>query len=180
MFNDTTVTVRGWAGNDPMVYRTTDEQTGADNQISATIVSVGVTARVYNRKTKAYEDGPTTWYSVRCYGPLAQHVAASVRKGAPLLVRGSLRVNEYTDNQGQQRTRLVLIADSVAIDLNVMVASYRKPDEEHSAPAGNRVGSEQNLLSSQKSVSEFGAPASNNAVGVLQHLVCETPVAIAA
>ena len=129
MFNDTTVTVRGWAGGDPMVYHSTDEQTGADTQITATVVNLGVTPRLYNRQNKAYEDGPTTWYSVRCFGALAQHVADTVRRGAPLLVRGSLRAKEYNDRNGQQRTSLQILADSVAIDLNVMVAKYSKPGE---------------------------------------------------
>lgn len=141
MFNDTIVSVRGWAGADPTIYHSTDPQTGADNQISVATVNLGVTGRSYNRQVKAYEDGPTTWYQVRCYGALAKHVEQSVRKGAPLLVRGSLRIREYNDKQGQKRTALQIMADSVAIDLNVMVASYNKPEaisaDKALTPAGN-------------------------------------------
>ncbi len=127
MANDTIIAVRGWAGSDPTMYRHRDSETGKDTQISSAMVSVGVTARNYNRHTNKFEDGQTTWYSVRCFGALAHNVGISVHKGAPLLIRGRFMAKHYTDKDGIERTSQQIIADSVAIDLNNMVATYAKP-----------------------------------------------------
>lgn len=127
MANDTIIAVRGWAGSDPMMYQHRDSETGKDTHISSAMVSVGVTARNYNRHTNKFEDGQTTWYSVRCFGALAHNVGISVHKGAPLLIRGRFMAKHYTDKDGIERTSQQIIADSVAIDLNNMVATYVKP-----------------------------------------------------
>lgn len=127
MVNDTIIAVRGWAGSDPTMYRHRDAETGKDTQISSATVSVGVTARSYSRHSNKFEDGETTWYSVRCFGTLAHNVGISVRKGAPLLIRGRFTARHYTDKDGIERTSQQIIADSVAIDLNNMVATYAKP-----------------------------------------------------
>ncbi|MCI5825114.1 MAG: single-stranded DNA-binding protein [Arcanobacterium sp.] len=126
MANDTVISVRGWAGCDPTVYRNEHPDSGADLKISAAVFTLGVTPRVFNKHSRAYEDGTTTWYSVRCFGALAVNVGMSVHRGAPLLVRGRLAARSFTDKRGVERTIQQIVADSVAIDLNFMVATYSK------------------------------------------------------
>ena len=134
MVNDTTITVRGWAGMDPAVYTNRDSESGKDVKISTTIFTMGVTARNYSAKQGGYVDGVTTWYSVRCFGALARNVADTVHKGAPLLVRGRFVTRPYTDRDGNERTSQVILADSVAIDLNSMIATYHKAGATPLAP----------------------------------------------
>ena len=127
MVNDTVVTVRGWVGAEPRLYANTDAASGNDISVSSATFSLGVTPRNWNRRENRFMDGPTSWYSIRCYGALAQNVHQSVHKGAPLLVRGRIGTRQYTDKQGVSRTLQVVFADSVAIDLNNVVANYHKP-----------------------------------------------------
>ncbi|MDD7465423.1 MAG: single-stranded DNA-binding protein [Actinomycetaceae bacterium] len=130
MANDTVISVRGWAGCDPTIYKNENPDSGEDLQLSSAIFTLGVTPRMYNKRSHAYENGATTWYSVRCYGSLAVNVGKSVRRGAPLLVRGRLITRSFTDKQGTDRSVQQIVADSVAIDLNFMVAAYAKSSDE--------------------------------------------------
>lgn len=126
MANDTSITVRGWAGAKPTLYINSQTQGEKISKISTTVLNVGVTPRNYNRQTGDFQDGDTTWYSVRCYGALARNVAISIQKGTPVLVRGKLTTRSYQDKTGADRQAQVIIADSLAIDLNYGVANYVK------------------------------------------------------
>lgn len=126
MANDTSITVRGWAGAKPTLYINSQTQGQKISKISTTVLNVGVTPRNYNRQTGDFQDGDTTWYSVRCYGALARNVAISIQKGTPVLVRGKLTTRSYQDKTGVDRQAQVIIADSLAIDLNYGVANYVK------------------------------------------------------
>lgn len=126
MANDTSITVRGWAGAKPTLYINSQTQGKKISKISTTVLNVGVTPRNYNRQTGDFQDGDTTWYSVRCYGALARNVAISIQKGTPVLVRGKLTTRSYQDKTGVDRQAQVIIADSLAIDLNYGVANYMK------------------------------------------------------
>ncbi len=70
-------------------------------------------------------DGNTTWIEVTCFRALAEHVAASVRKGDPLIVVGRLRTSVWSKD-GETHERLVLEADSLGHDLNRGTASFRR------------------------------------------------------
>ena len=106
MSNETYLTVRGYAGADPTLF-----SNGASGRTA--VLRVGVTARTRNRETGKYEDGRTAWYSVRCYGDLGENVALTIRKGAPVLVRGKLVQRRWEGNDRVERTDLVIVADSL-------------------------------------------------------------------
>jgi single-strand DNA-binding protein len=72
-----------------------------------------------------YGDGNTTWIDVSCFRTLAAHVAASVRKGDPVIVIGKLRTSVW-EKDGQTRERLVLEADIIGHDLNRGTAMFRR------------------------------------------------------
>lgn len=129
MSNETTITVRGWAGNDPIIYSNSDSADGNQTRISTVVVNVGVTARIFSRKSGQFEDGNTTWYAVRCYGSLARNVSMCVHRGTPLLVRGRLVTRSYVDKEGVTRTSNIIMADSVGIDLNNGIASFVKSSQ---------------------------------------------------
>jgi single-strand DNA-binding protein len=78
------------------------------------------------RSKGEWGDGNTTWIDVSCFRGLAEHVAASVRKGDPVVVVGRLRTNVW-DQDGQSRSRLVIEAETVGHDLNRGTAVFRRP-----------------------------------------------------
>jgi single-strand DNA-binding protein len=77
------------------------------------------------RTKSGWADGNTTWIEVSCFRLLAEHVAASVRKGDPVVVVGKLRTNVW-EKDGQTHERLVLEADMVGHDLNRGTSAFRR------------------------------------------------------
>ena len=83
---------------------------------SVTAFRLACTPRVRG-KDGEYSDGNTTWIDVTCFRSLAAHVAASVRKGDPVIVIGKLRTSVWIKD-GQTRERLGLEAETVGHDLS--------------------------------------------------------------
>jgi single-strand DNA-binding protein len=72
-----------------------------------------------------YGDGNTTWIDVSCFRGLATNVAASIRKGDPVIVSGRLRTSVW-EKDGQTRERLTLEADVIGHDLTRGTAIFRR------------------------------------------------------
>jgi single-strand DNA-binding protein len=100
---------------------------------SVTAFRLACTPRVRG-KGGEYSDGNTTWIDVTCFRSLAAHVAASVRKGDPVIVIGKLRTSVWTKD-GQTRERLGLEAETVGHDLSRGTAIFRKAVRPSAEPA---------------------------------------------
>jgi single-strand DNA-binding protein len=72
-----------------------------------------------------FSDGNTTWIDVTCFRSLATHVAASIRKGDPVIVVGRLRTSVW-EKDGQTRERIGLEAETVGHDLTRGTAIFRR------------------------------------------------------
>ena len=79
-------------------------------------------------------DGNTTWINVTCFRSLAAHVAASVRKGDPVIVIGKLRTSVWKKD-GQTRERLALEAEAVGHDLTRGTAIFRRTPKATTEPS---------------------------------------------
>ncbi len=84
----------------------------------------GVVANFRMAATNGYQDRRTqqwvertTYINVSAWRGLGEHVAASVRKGQPVVVVGRLRQREY-DKDGQRMTVVEVDAEVVGHDLN--------------------------------------------------------------
>ncbi len=66
---------------------------------------------------QGWVDGETIWFNVTVWRGLAEHVAASIKKGDRVIVEGKLSQRTWTDDKGQARTNLEVDADCVGIDL---------------------------------------------------------------
>lgn len=108
MANDTTIMVRGRAGTTP---RLMDGKKG-----DWTTFRLATSSR-YRLPGGQWRDGRTTWYTVHANGDLAGRAADSVRSGAPLVVRGRVELDTYTDRDGVPRSDLVLQADAIGLDI---------------------------------------------------------------
>ncbi|MFT4110936.1 single-stranded DNA-binding protein [Propionicimonas sp.] len=71
-------------------------------------------------------DDRTTWLQVACNRALAQNVKSSLGKGDPVIVVGRLRTDRWTDDQGVQRERIKLQAQSVGHDLSRGTSVFRR------------------------------------------------------
>lgn len=105
-----TVTIKGWAGASPVLTATKNGKPFAR-------LRVGSTDRYRNDKDE-WVDAETDWYTVRVWGERAENLAASVRKGDPLVITGRLELEKWTTTEGEQRADLVLRATALGHDLS--------------------------------------------------------------
>ncbi|GAA2812573.1 single-stranded DNA-binding protein [Kribbella solani] len=131
---ETYLTVLGWVGSDPdfKEYR----------KNSQTTFRLGSTPRQFDKALNQYVDKATTWYTVQCWRSLARNAFESVRRGQPLIVTGRLRTHEWTDDAGEQRSRVILEAFSLGHDLVRGTAAFTRSVSRAEAPAFAHADSE--------------------------------------
>lgn len=115
--NEIFVTVAGTVGTD--VTHATGERSNRARFRMATA------ERYLDRTSGEWVERETVWLDVVCWKALADHVAASVRKGDPVLVRGRLRVSTWQSDQGPRQS-LEVIATSVGHDLSRGRATFTR------------------------------------------------------
>ncbi|TDD60955.1 single-stranded DNA-binding protein [Kribbella antibiotica] len=134
--SETYVTVQGWVGSKPQ-FR---EVGGRTPQVT---FRIGSTPR-YFQADQGWVDRPTTWFNVECWRGLAQNTFESVHVGQPVIITGRLRTYEWTTDDGERRSKVVLEALSVGHDLSRGTTIFTKsapraeaawPDTPTAAPA---------------------------------------------
>jgi len=94
----------GNVGRDPEMRYT---QSGA----AVTGFSVAVTTRWTDRQSNEQRE-KTNWYSISCWGRLAEVANQYVRKGTQIMVIGTVTARAWTDQGGEPRASLDLRADN--------------------------------------------------------------------
>lgn len=92
---------------------------------SSTVASFRLACTPRVRRNGDWVDGNTTWLTVTCFRTLAEHAAASIKKGDPVIVVGKLRTSVWHKN-GETVERLALEATTLGHDLNRGTASFRR------------------------------------------------------
>ena len=111
MSQENTITLRGFVTAEPKFGQTASTQTPYAE------IRLGSTARRLNKETGAWEDGETSYYTVKCWRRLAVNVKGSLRKGDMILVRGKVMMRSWVDDQQRNRVQMQVEADSVGHDL---------------------------------------------------------------
>ncbi|MFP5283781.1 MAG: single-stranded DNA-binding protein [Actinomycetes bacterium] len=70
-----------------------------------------------------WSDGTTTWLTVKAFYGLAENLAASLKKGDPVVVAGKLRTVAW-EKDGVSQSRIELVADTVGHDLRRGAARF--------------------------------------------------------
>ncbi len=115
---DTTVTVIGNLVDDPLT-RTTEKG------FEVTNFRIASTARRYDRETDGWVDGASVYLGVTCWRTFGLNVAASLRKGDPVIVHGRLFTRQY-ERDGQLRSSYEVEAMSVGPDLARGTATFKR------------------------------------------------------
>lgn len=68
----------------------------------------------------------TSFFNVVAWGPLGENAAASLTKGARIIVSGRLEQREYQTQQGEKRTVVEVNADEVAPSLRYATAQVER------------------------------------------------------
>lgn len=117
--NDTYITITGWVGSEVTVT-----EVGPDTSVAT--FRVGSTPRRFRRTDATWVDGETIWFTVKAWRALAEHAAASLVKGDPVVVHGRLEADVWVREDGTRSTRFVLVAISVGHDLARGTATFVK------------------------------------------------------
>jgi single-strand DNA-binding protein len=102
---------------------------------------LGCTPRRYSKKTESWVDGETQWYSVNAWRALAEHCAASLRRGDPVVLLGRLNAEVWTNKAGIEVSSLSVDATFVGHDLNRGTSQFTKmprPQQAGAPAAGER------------------------------------------
>ena len=85
----------------------------------------------------------TSFFNVVAWGQLGENAAASLTKGARIIVSGRLEQREYQTQQGEKRTVVEINADEVGPSLRFATAQVERTSSGGGgggAPSGNRGG----------------------------------------
>lgn len=110
---DNTVTVVGNVTRDPELRFA---------QSGMAIAQFGV---AWNRRRQDQED-EVSFFDVTCFRQLAENVAESVRKGARVVIYGTLQQRSWETDSGDRRSKVEILADDVAPSLKWATAAITK------------------------------------------------------
>jgi single-strand DNA-binding protein len=129
MVNEATVSVSGYIATQPKGGWTKD----GTRTVS---MRLGWTPRRIDKTTGDWVDQPSSFVSVICYRKVAENAALCLRRGDPVVVKGSLRVREYGDEP--RRTAVEVIADTIGHDLSRGITIFKKSTEQVEKTAAER------------------------------------------
>ena len=110
---DNTVTVVGNVTRDPELRFA---------QSGMAIAQFGL---AWNRRRQDQED-EVSFFDVTCFRQLAENVAESLKKGARVVVYGTLQQRSWENDQGDRRSKVEILADDVAPSLKWATAAVTK------------------------------------------------------
>lgn len=115
--NEIYVTINGIVGSDVQLHH--------GERQNWVRFRLATTERYLDTGSGEWRDRDTVWMDVVCWRRLAEHAAASVSKGQPVIVRGRLRVKHWETENGP-RQGLELVASSLGHDLTMGRATFTR------------------------------------------------------
>lgn len=149
--NDTYITLTGWVGSDVSLREVAGGQPVANFRVATT------SRRFRNNQ---WEDGNTTWYSVRAWRRLADNVTESIKRGDPVVVHGRLEADVWTKEDGSTNTQLVITATSVGHDLSRGTAVFTKPARAEGVASGETFSTPASATQAAEPTDPWAAPLS--------------------
>jgi single-strand DNA-binding protein len=123
MSQENTIILRGFVTAEPKFWQSSPTQTPLAE------IRLGHTPRRLNKATGEWEDGETSYYSVKCWRRLAVNVKGSLRKGDMILVKGKVVMRTWVDDQQRNRVQMQVEADSVGHDLAFGWSHFNRGDQ---------------------------------------------------
>jgi len=131
MVNEATFSVSGYVATQPKGGWTRDGT-------RTVFMRLGWTPRRIDKTTGEWTDQPSSFVSVICYRKVAENAALCLRRGDPVVVKGSLRVREYGEENGPKRTTVEVIADTIGHDLSRGITIFKRSTEQLEKTAAER------------------------------------------
>lgn len=118
----TATTIVGNATRDPELRFTTG---------GMAVCSFGVAV---NRKFN--DEETTSFFDVTCWGTLAEHVAETVTRGMRVICEGRLEQRSWETNDGDKRSKIEIVANSVGPDLRWATAEVTRTESTSAGGSG--------------------------------------------
>ena len=80
--------------------------------LSVCRITVACSRTVRSEKSEGGSREETTFADVEAFGKQAESVAKFFNKGRPIFVEGRLRLNEWTNQAGEKRSKLVIVLEN--------------------------------------------------------------------
>jgi single-strand DNA-binding protein len=119
MVNEAYFSVTGYVATQPKFGFTR-------TQVPTLSMRVGWTPRRRDPKTGDWADEPSSFATVLCYRKVAENAAAALRKGDPIIVKGTLRTREFEDAAGSRRIAVDVLAESIGHDLSRGISMFTR------------------------------------------------------
>jgi single-strand DNA-binding protein len=119
MAGEIQLTVEGNLTNDPDLKTL---NSGA-NVASFTVAS---NERKFNKQTNQWENSSSVFMRCSTWNELALNVSASLHKGNSVIVTGTLKQREYTDNNGVKRTVIEMTVNNIGPSLKWATAQVQR------------------------------------------------------
>lgn len=119
MRNEARITVTGWVGTNVRFDTPTGAKAWANFRMAST--------RSWPDGNGGWAADETLWFTVKCWGETANHVAASIRKGLPVIVHGHLVDRMYRTPEGAERIDRAIHADAIGLALTTMSFAVTQP-----------------------------------------------------
>ncbi|TBO54359.1 single-stranded DNA-binding protein [Streptomyces kasugaensis] len=116
---ETPITITGNLTSDP-------ELKFANSGAAMVRFTVASTPRAYDRESGQYKDGTSMFMRCSAWRHLAEHVAESLTKGMRVIVSGRLRQLDWQNDQGENRSMLVMEVDDIGPSLTFATAAVTK------------------------------------------------------
>lgn len=149
--NEPVTTVVGNLADDP-------EMRFTDQSKAVCKFRVASTPRV--RKGDQWEDGEPWFLTVTCWERLAEHVAASLKRGHQVVVCGTLRSRSWEDKDtGKKRSTVEMTAQAVGASLQFATVEITKSTGGNGGGRGQRGDEDWENASKERPAATAGATA---------------------
>ena len=142
-----TIALAGHLGGDPELRYT-------PNGVAVCDIRLATTPR--RQVGDEWQDRETLWFKVSCWRQLAEHVAASFKKGDRVVVQGKLMQETYERRDGTTGLNLLVDADLLGADVRRCPVELKRPV---------RAGSSADLMPEKWLDRETGEIVTSAAVG---------------
>lgn len=98
--------------------------------------SIADTPRFKDDKTGEWRDGETLWQRVAAFGPLAENIAESFKKGDRVIVTGRLVQKSYLSKEDEKRTYTEIRAEDIGASVKRATVAITKNPKKSNEPEG--------------------------------------------
>lgn len=112
---ETVITLVGNITGDPELRHT-------QNGVAVANFTIASTPRTFDQDAKEWKDGEPLFLQATAWKELGEHIAASLTKGARVIVQGRLKQRSYTTKENEKRTVFEVEVDEIGPSLRYATA----------------------------------------------------------